>query len=68
MLTRELQKIAECAGSTLFAGAQMSGRGLRHSNWADFTVAPAPGSDQNLVRAVAAEEPHAGAGPIAADE
>ncbi|MEJ7667905.1 MAG: hypothetical protein WKH97_04040 [Casimicrobiaceae bacterium] len=53
MVTRELQKIAGCAGSTLIAGAQISVADFEHSNWADFTVAPAPGSDQNLVRAVA---------------
>jgi len=53
MLTGELQKIAGCEGSTLIAGAQISVADFEHSNWADFTVTPAPGSDSNLVRAVA---------------
>ncbi|MEJ7669039.1 MAG: hypothetical protein WKH97_09965 [Casimicrobiaceae bacterium] len=53
MLTRELQKIAGCERSTLIAGAPISVADFELSNWVDFTVAPAPGSDQNLVRAVA---------------
>lgn len=53
MLTRELQKVADCEGSTLIAGAQIPVTDFDRSNWADFTVTPAPGSDQNLVRAVA---------------
>ena len=53
MLTRELQKIAGCDGSMLIAGAQNPVADFEHSNWADFTVTPAPGSDDNLVRAVA---------------
>ncbi len=53
MLTGELQKIAGCKRSTLIAGAQLEVTDFEHSNWADFTVTPAPGSDSNLVRAVA---------------
>ncbi len=52
MLTRELQKIAGCERSTLIAGAPISVADFEHSNWADFTVTPALGSDSNLVRAV----------------
>lgn len=52
MLTRELQKIAGCEGSTVIAGAQIPVADFDHSNWADFTATPAPGSDENLVRAV----------------
>ena len=48
MLTRELQKIAGCEKSTLIAGAQMSVADFEHSNWADFTVTPAPGFDPTL--------------------
>jgi len=47
MLTRELQKIAGCERATLIAGAQIPVADFEHSNWADFTVALAPGSDQN---------------------
>ncbi len=53
MLTRELQKIAGCERSTLFAGAQISVADFDRSNWSVFTVTPALGSDHNLVRAVA---------------
>ncbi len=53
MLTAELQKIAGCERSTLIAGAPISIADFEHSNWSDFTVTPAPGSDDNLVRAVA---------------
>ncbi|MEJ7669582.1 MAG: hypothetical protein WKH97_12770 [Casimicrobiaceae bacterium] len=53
MLTRELQKIAGCGGSTLTAGAPIPVADFDLSNWADFTVTPARGSDSNLVRAVA---------------
>jgi len=54
MLTRELQKIAGCGGATLITGAQMVPvADFDRSNWADFTVTPAPVSDENLVRAVA---------------
>ena len=53
MLTRELQKIAGCEGSSVHAGAQITVGDFERSNWADFTVTPAPGSDSNLVRAVA---------------
>ncbi len=53
MLTGELQKIADCERSTLRAGAQISVADFERSNWADFTLTPAPGSDSNLVRAVA---------------
>jgi len=53
MLTRELQKIAGCEKSTLIAGAPISVADFERSNWADFTVTPARGSDDSLVRAVA---------------
>ena len=53
MLTRELQKVAGCERSTLTTGAQISVADFDRSNWSDFTVTPAPGSDHNLVRAVA---------------
>ena len=53
MLTRELQKIAGCKRSMLIAGAKIEVTDFEHSNWADFTVTPALGSDHNLVRAVA---------------
>ena len=53
MLTRELQKIAGCHGSTLTVGARIAVTDFYRSNWSDFTVTPAPGSDDNLVRAVA---------------
>ena len=53
MLTRELHKIAGCERSTLRAGPQIEVTDFEHSNWSDFTVTPAPGSDANLVRAVA---------------
>ncbi len=53
MLTGELRKIAGCGGSMLIAGAQIPVADFDRSNWADFTVTPAPGSDANLVRAVA---------------
>ena len=53
MLTRELQKIEGCDRSTLRAGAQITVADFDRSNWADFMVTPAPGSDSNLVRAIA---------------
>jgi len=53
MLTGELQKIAGCGGSMLIASAQISVADFDRSNWSDFTVTPALGSDHNLVRAVA---------------
>ena len=53
MLTGELQKIAGCEGSMLTAGVPIPVADFDNSNWADFTVTPAPGSDHNLVRAVA---------------
>ena len=53
LLTRELQKIAGSEGSTLSAGPQIAVTDSEHSNWAGFTVTPAPGSDK-LGRAVGA--------------
>ena len=53
MLTRELQKITGCEGCAVIAGPRMPVTDFDRSNWADFTVTPAPGSDSNLVRAVA---------------
>ena len=53
MLTGELQKIAGCGGSTLTAGAPIPVADFDNSNWSGFVVTPAPGSDDNLVRAVA---------------
>jgi len=53
MLTGELQRIGGCENSTLSAGQRIAVSDFEHSNWADFTVTPAPGSDSNLVRAVA---------------
>jgi hypothetical protein len=53
MLTRELQKIAGCKGSTLVAGPQITVIDFDDSNWTDYTVKPAPRSHENLVRAVA---------------
>lgn len=52
MLTRELQKIAGCEGSTVTAGAQITVDDFERSNWSDFAVTPAPGADANFVRAV----------------
>jgi len=49
MLTRELQKIPGCEGSTVIAGAQINVADFEHTNWADFTVTPAPGADEHLV-------------------
>ncbi len=49
----ELQKIAGCEGSTLIAGAQIPVTDFEQSNWADFAVTPAPGSDAPLVHVVA---------------
>ena len=48
MLTRELQKIAGCVGATLMAGAPIPVADFDLSNWADFTVTPAPGFDPTL--------------------
>jgi len=53
MLTRELQKVWGCDGSIIIAGAPIPVADFDRSNWADFTVTPAHGSDANLVRAVA---------------
>jgi len=53
MLTRELQKIAGCGGCAVIAGPRMPVTDFDRSNWSDFTVTPALGSDANLVRAVA---------------
>ena len=53
MLTRELRRVAGCDGSILIAGAPIPVADFERSNWADFTVTSAPGSDESLVRAVA---------------
>ena len=46
-------RAAEDCGLRGADGAQIAVADFDHSNWADFTVTPAPGFDRNLVRAVA---------------